>query len=297
LRKRKLLAESEVALEQKQKLDREGTLQRLNSVNGELLKEKEALTEVKARLALSESRRDRFAQLQTEGLVSREQVLDRSEDLIEQQLRTKAIEREVLSLQSQARDLEADLRAIPAQHALEVSALKQQMSDVDSDWTRSERQRSTTVVAPVDGVASTVNGDVGTNVQANTTLLALTPRGAKLQAHLFAPSSAIGFIEKGQKVHLRYRAYPYQKFGQPVGTVVSVSQTAAPVDALGFQPSSANSESLYRIIVALPAQDMAVYGTRRALQSGMRLDAEILQEKRPLYEWALEPLLTLTGTL
>jgi hypothetical protein len=29
----------------------------------------------------------------------------------------------------------------------------------------------------------------------------------------------------------------------------------------------------------------------------MRLDAEILQEKRPLYEWALEPLLTLTGTL
>ncbi|MFL4114118.1 hypothetical protein, partial [Pseudomonas aeruginosa] len=35
----------------------------------------------------------------------------------------------------------------------------------------------------------------------------------------------------------------------------------------------------------------------RPLQSGMLLDADILQDTRRLYEWVLEPLYSLTGKL
>ena len=56
-------------------------------------------------------------------------------------------------------------------------------------------------------------------------------------------------------------------------------------------------EPRYRIIVKLPAQTIRAYGQLQSLQTGMLIDADILQEKRRLYEWALEPLYSLSGKL
>jgi membrane fusion protein len=57
------------------------------------------------------------------------------------------------------------------------------------------------------------------------------------------------------------------------------------------------SEPLYRITVNLAAQAVTAYGQPQMLQAGMSLDADILQERRRLYEWVLEPLYSLTGKL
>lgn len=56
-----------------------------------------------------------------------------------------------------------------------------------------------------------------------------------------------------------------------------------------------STEQLYRLRVGLSAQDVLAYGQPRPLQSGMHLDADIMQDKRRLYEWVLEPLFSLTG--
>ena len=48
-------------------------------------------------------------------------------------------------------------------------------------------------------------------------LASLVPAGAQLQAHLYAPSSAVGFVRAEQPVLLRYQAFPYQKFGHQHG--------------------------------------------------------------------------------
>ncbi|MDN7919179.1 hypothetical protein QZM99_13895 [Burkholderia gladioli] len=37
------------------------------------------------------------------------------------------------------------------------------------------------------------------------------------------------------------------------------------------------------------------YGKPRPLQAGMTVQADILQERRRLYEWVLEPLYSVTG--
>ncbi len=46
-----------------------------------------------------------------------------------------------------------------------------------------------------------------------------------------------------------------------------------------------------------PAWRVASTMKARPLQSGMLLDADILQDTRRLYEWVLEPLYSLTGKL
>ncbi len=61
--------------------------------------------------------------------------------------------------------------------------------------------------------------------------------------------------------------------------------------------SVSNGEPLYRITVVLARQTITAYGKPQPLQAGMLVDADIVQEKRHLYEWVLEPLYSLTGKL
>jgi membrane fusion protein len=64
----------------------------------------------------------------------------------------------------------------------------------------------------------------GAMVRAGEPLLTITPSTGELVAHLFAPSEAIGFVRAGAHVRVRYRAYPYQRFGQYPGTVVAITR-------------------------------------------------------------------------
>jgi membrane fusion protein len=124
------------------------------------------------------------------------------------------------------------------------------------------------------------------------------PSGATLEAHLYAPSRSVGFVRAGQQVLLRYRAYPYQKFGHHRGVISSVSRTAIDPSELpaGFAAAGAPAEPLYRITVRLERQFVSAYGEDVRLQPGMQLDADVVLERRRLYEWVLDPIYALTGT-
>jgi len=128
-----------------------------------------------------------------------------------------------------------------------------------------------------------------------------------LEAHLYAPSRTAGFVRPGQQVLIRYAAFPYQKFGLHTGIVTDVSRTPfAPAELpqhiastiLSNSQQSINgfnsNESLYRIKVSLQEQDIQVYGQAQGLKPGMTLEADVLQDRRKIWEWALEPLLAVT---
>ncbi len=70
-----------------------------------------------------------------------------------------------------------------------------------------------------------------------------------------------------------------------------------PAWSAAYRGSARMAEQLYRLRVTLDDQAVTAYGQPRPLQSGMLLDADILQDTRRLYEWVLEPLYSLTGKL
>lgn len=155
---------------------------------------------------------------------------------------------------------------------------------------QNEMQRTIVMRAPRDGVVSTVLLKQGQMVSAGQPLLSILPSGSSLQAQLLVPSRAIGFIEPGNEVILRYRAFPYQKFGQQYGRVEDISRSAlspADITALIGQKSP---EPLYRVLVRLDTQDVLAYGRPEPVKPGMTLDADILMERRSLLEWVFEPL-------
>ena len=59
--------------------------------------------------------------------------------------------------------------------------------------------------------------------------------------------------------------------------------------------SAAQTEPLYRVTVSLAKQAIIAYGQAEPLRPGMALEADVLGEKRRLFEWIFEPLYSLKG--
>ena len=138
---------------------------------------------------------------------------------------------------------------------------------------------------------------IGQSVTPSQPLAVIQPDGAALQVHLFAPSRAVGFVKPDDRVNLRYQAFPYQKFGQQDGRVRSIARTALSATELASLnlPQQDQNEPLYRIVVEPRRQAIEVYGRQTPLQAGMTVDAYVLQETRAIYEWMLEPLLSVNS--
>jgi membrane fusion protein len=127
-------------------------------------------------------------------------------------------------------------------------------------------------------------------------LLTIVP-ASNLQAQLVAPSSAVGFVAPGERVLLRYDAFPYQKFGQYWGTVTGVSQAGLSDEEVKSLPIEAQKATYYRVAVKPDNAYVNVYGREQPLRASMQVAAYVLLDRRPLYQWILEPLYSLRHNL
>jgi membrane fusion protein len=135
----------------------------------------------------------------------------------------------------------------------------------------------------------------GDSVAADAVVATILPNGTRLHAQLLVPTRAIGFVAPGNGVVLRYDAFPFQRFGQYRGTVASVSRTVwTPGEKIG--PLTVR-EPAYRIDVKLEQQTVGSGAQQFPLRPGMMASADILLEKRTVFEWIFEPVLALRQRL
>lgn len=275
--------------------------QRLAAIRLEQHNMEQEITLQNSRLALGRQAESRLRDLAAGGYVAEQQLRAASEAALDQATKLQALERGLITLGRERATLEGELHDLPLKMAEQDALIARGVAATSRELAEVEARRALTIPAPQAGTVTAIDTSAGAAVNPGTPLLSIVPRGALLEAHLYAPSRAVGFVRAGQQVLLRYRAYPYQKFGHYRGVIKSVSRTAiepseVPPAFAGATAPGANAEPMYRITVALARQDVTAYGARMPLQPGMQLDADILLERRRLYEWALEPIFTLTGT-
>jgi membrane fusion protein len=251
------------------------------------------------RLTLAQQAQSQFEALRNDNFVSAAQVRTKAEEVLNVKAQLQALERqrstrlrEIAALQAQRRELPLQAQAARGAIDRDLEALAQQAAET-------EARRRIVVRAPQDGVVSAVLAEAGQTVTPSVALASLLPAGAKLQAYLYAPSSAVGFVRADQPVQLRYQAFPYQKFGQQQGQVMQVSRSplqAAELAGLALPAAlGQGSEPLYRITVTLAQQSVSAYGEPQALAPGMQLEADVLLDRRRLIEWLFEPVLGIAG--
>lgn len=253
-------------------------------------------------LALASDAAARYQGLMDKGYISMDQLQQRQAELLGQRQTLQGLERERTSLRQQLTERRNELAGLSARQANQLAETRRQLSAVEQDLAESEAKRTLLVTAPESGIATAVLAEAGQTVDSSRPLLSIVPADTPLQAELYAPSKSIGFIRPGDAVLIRYQAYPYQKFGQYHGKVQSISRASVSYAELssmvgGVPGLGQDGEQLYRLRVTLDDQAVTAYGQPRPLQSGMLLDADILQDTRRLYEWVLEPLYSLTGKL
>lgn len=267
------------------------TRERLQGMDAELQRHDEALNLQQDRLVLMRRVWQRQRRLAAEGFVSITQAQQREAEWLDVQANLRSMERTRAALHRELRTTRADLLRLDTQLQTDLAELERQRALLEQERAENDARESALVRAPQAGVITALHLQAGQTVQAGQNLGMLTAPDAPLEAHLFAASQKAGFVEPGQPVFLRYAAYPYQKFGMHDGVVAQVSRTPFAASELppGITPEGA--QSLYRITVKLKNQSLNAYGTQHPLKPGMTLDADILQERRAVWEWIFEPLL------
>jgi membrane fusion protein len=250
------------------------------------------------RLALAEQTLSRWESLRDQQFVSSAQVQAKTEEMLAARAQLQGVQRQRATQQREIAAIEAQQRELPLaaqQRQGEIERDIAELAQKSAESAETVARRTVTIRAPSDGVLSAVLAEPGQSVSPASALASLLPADAKLQAHLYAPSSAVGFVRTNQPVLLRYEAFPYQKFGHQRGRVMEVSRTPLqPAELAAVAPQMAGSaQPMYRITVALAQQSVDAYGEPQQLVAGMQLDADVQLERRRLVEWIFEPLLGL----
>ena len=222
------------------------------------------------------------------GLVSELEQRRREDTLLEQRLNLNSLDQQLTSRQSQLTEQRFILEQLPIVTGEKIRSLRGELSTAEQRTAEVNGRRAYVIRAPITGRVSSLQASVGQVADPQRLQLQIVPEGSTLQAELFIPTRAIGFVEPGQDVRILYDAFPYQHFGTYRGRIVRVSQSILSNSDVS-SPVQLN-EPAYKAVVALERMDVDASGKRLPLQPDMLLKADIILERRTLIDWILSPL-------
>lgn len=244
-----------------------------------------------SQVRLGEQSLARFNRLAKQGAGSQRQADEARADLLSRRAESEALGERLVDARSKIGAIAIQLgqRALDGDKARSMlltqrAALVAQREDI-------KRADHIVLTAPVAGVVSDISTEIGQHLGPDKSLITIIPHGSHIEAWLYAPSNAIGFAQPGQKVRLRFDAYPYQKYGWGRGTVVAISRAA--IDPANVDAAIRPSEPAFRIRVQIDSMG-SIQMPKDALRPGMTLAADLALKRRPLWALMLGPV---TGTI
>jgi membrane fusion protein len=244
----------------------------------------------KNRVGLLQKDYDASEQLMAKQYISRVQLMQKHDALLQGQQTLLQIEQSISERASQIEQLRAELRAGQAVLAQADADLALAKAQYDEKTLNNQATVGARVVAMRDGEITDIQVRAGDMVTANQTLALVVPsEGGAQRADLWVPSRAIGFVRRGNEVRLMFDAFPYQTFGIGTGRVVEVSD--APLMPGELPVPIKTEEQMYKIVVRLDHDELTAYGRNWPLKPGMRLTADLVLEEKSFLDWLLDPLL------
>jgi len=239
------------------------------------------------RLKLSENFVSTGATLAANGALPAIELKRREQAALEQKQNVVSIDQQITARRSQLTDTQHTLEQLPTVAAERIRVLRGDLSWIEQRVAEVDGRRAYVIKAPTSGRVSTLQATVGQIADPRHMQLEIIPLDSTLQAALFFPTRAFGFVRPGQQVRILYDAFPYQKFGTYRGRVAKVSHTIL----TGTETTGPITlkEPAYRVTVALARPDIDAYGLKMPLQPDMMLKADVVLEQRSLIRWLLDP--------
>lgn len=144
------------------------------------------------------------------------------------------------------------------------------------------------IVAPMRGQLADVLVSAGRPVNVGDAVATMHPPGAEIEARLYLSSAAAGRAEAGQEAVLKLPAFPSRQFGVLRGTVTEMTSSPREANAIRLVPSVL--APAYEARVTLERQHIQAMDRRWPLRPGLGVDATIIETRRTLVRWLLDPL-------
>ncbi|TQQ47236.1 HlyD family efflux transporter periplasmic adaptor subunit [Vibrio cholerae] len=197
--------------------------------------------------------------------------------------------------QSKLTSLQTKTDTLKIEWKMQENALRKEINDFQRDVLSAENkleqaiaQKETIIISPSSGVVTYASAQHDENVNVGQELFYITSNNDELVAVLLAPSTAIGFAKIGDSVNIRYDAYPYSEHGIFIGDIISIDKTAQVPNTI--RSPIAISEPVYKIVVKVEQIPVSKSGALLKLRSGMKIEASIILDKKPLIFWLFDPI-------
>ncbi|MDT3253216.1 HlyD family secretion protein [Serratia sp. root2] len=238
---------------------------------------------------------ENYRHYQTRGLINKDQLSDKVALYYQQQNNLLGLsgQNEQNSLQITA--LESQIHTQAAEFDNQIYQMELQRYDLQKEMLNIDAGGAIIVRALAGGRVDSLSVTVGQMVNVGDSLLQIIPHKIDHYALvLWVPNDAIPYIATGDKVNVRYDAFPAEKFGQFAGTVSVISKApASPQEMQTYQgaPKAALTAAVpyYKVIVRPEKQVIAYNGKRLSLENGMTAQSTLFLEKRRIYQWMLSP--------
>ena len=224
----------------------------------------------------------RVRPLQEQQIISEVQIQGYENQALEAESQVQSARQERFDLQRQLADLNAELSSLAQETSSSRADMERELSNIKLENTEKQVQNSAVMAATMNGVVTGMLINPGQTVRKDDPLFTIIPANQELQIELWAPSAAIGEINPGSQIRLRYDAFPHQEYGLGSATLVSISKRAFSPEEIKRYSGLTLAEPAYRLTAKM---DNTSADTRIKLAPTMTLNADILLEKRKIYRY------------
>ena len=246
----------------------------------QLAKSKVRLAGLRKSLITAENISERYRRLVSQGAASQVQLLEAQAKVDELRSDIAAEQKEGASLAASStatvRGNEADLRT-------KIEANLRQIADLDKELSQARLLITYNVLkAPSAGVVFDITVNPGSVIQPQVIrpLMKVVPYD-NLQAKVYLPNDAVGFVLAGQRADISLDAFPASDYGRVPAKVLRVGSDALTPEEQTRVLGTQTTGLFFPAMLKLGEQALQVGKKRVPLQAGMSLTADVhLRDRR-----------------
>ncbi|MEE7533665.1 HlyD family secretion protein [Klebsiella huaxiensis] len=244
-----------------------------------------------------------YDQYLKQGLITKDQYNYQHSLYFQQQSTYQSLISQRMQLESQLTQLKSDIVIKAADFDNQISNQKNQINDFKNQRVESSANGNLIIKATSDGKIESVAVTAGQMVDKGSSLAQIKPTGnIEYFLVLWLPNNSIPYINPGDTVNIRYDAFPSDKFGQFPGKVLSISSVPASRQEMSEYTNVVTNPNqqelaLYKTIVKIENYKFIYKNKTLELSNGLKAQAIVFLEERPLYMWMFTPLYKITQSV
>lgn len=239
----------------------------------------------------------------SDGLITKDQYNYQHSLYFQQQSTYQSLVSQKMQLESQVTQLNSDKITKTADFDNQISSQENQINDYKNQLVESSANGNIIIKATTEGRIESLAVTKGQMVDKGSSLAQIKPTGdIEYYLILWLPNNSIPYVKPGDVINIRHDAFPADKFGQFPGKILSISSVPTSRQEMSEYTNVTDGTNqqelaLYKTIVKIENKTFEYNGKTLSLSNGLKAQAVVFLEERPLYMWMFTPVYKITQSI